>query len=276
MAAKKALCIHDMSCVGRSSLTAVSPVLSVKGIQCIPLPTTVLSSHYGGFGEVSKSELTDFCFESLSQFRRIGVNFDCVYAGYIANETQVELVKQAFENNPQSLKVCDPVMGDNGRIYSSITDKIMDGFKNLCSFSDIITPNTTEACILLGKDMTQTVFSRQQVCQLAVDLRQKYNCAVVITGAKTDDGAVICCGVEKDGINTFVVECNYIPVHFPGTGDLFCATMIAYLMNGKTLTESVNKSARFVEICVKNTYTDNSVDTRYGVEIEENLKHLME
>ena len=50
--------------------------------------------------------------------------------------------------------------------------------------------------------------------------------------------------------------------------------MIIELMNDISLEAAVEKAARFVEICVQNTYTDKDVDTRYGVEIEQNLKFL--
>lgn len=275
MAAKKALCIHDMSGVGRCSLTVIAPVLSVKGIQCVPLPTTVLSTHYGGFGSVARQELTDFCFESLKEYKRIGVNFDCIYAGFLANKAQTELVKQAFEDNPRALKICDPVMGDNGKIYSSITDDIIESFKSLCENSDIITPNTTEAFSLLDQNIENQIFTAAEAEKLVTELKKRYNCAVVITGIKLDSGEVICCGIEKDKNEVFIVHCNYIPVHFPGTGDLFCTVMISELMNGTSLGKSVEKAARFVELCVKNTWTDENVDTRFGVEIEENLKYLL-
>ena len=96
MGAKKALCIHDMSGIGRCSLTVISPVLSVKGIQCVPMPTTVLSTHYGGFGSVARQELTDFCFDGLKEYNRIGIKFDCIYAGFLASKLHTELVERAF------------------------------------------------------------------------------------------------------------------------------------------------------------------------------------
>ena len=274
MVAKKALCIHDMSAVGRCSLTVIAPVLSVMGIQCVPLPTMVLSSHYGGFGQVARQELSEFCFESLKQFNRIGVAFDCVYAGFIADAEQIKLVQRAFYDNEKALKICDPVMGDNGKIYSSVTKEVMDGFKILCAQSDIITPNTTEASALLDRDIEKQIFSEEEIKQLVVKLKDKYDTSVVLTGAKTDDGRVICCSIEKNGNQPFVSVCNYIPVHFPGTGDLFCTVMTGHILNGETLETAVAKASEFVEICVKNTYTDAEVDTRYGVEIEQNLKYL--
>lgn len=276
MSSKKTLCIQDMSSVGRCSLTVISPVLSVKGIQCVPMPTTVLSTHYGGFGDVARQDLTEFCFDSLKEFKRIGIKFDCVLSGFLASERQVQLVNDAFEYAAESIKICDPVMADNGKIYSSVTEPIMDGIKQLCYNADVITPNTTEACILLGKDYTVQTFTVEQIKSAAAELKAKYGGSVVITGAKTSDGQVICCVAPQGQEQIDTVKCNYIPVHFPGTGDLFGAVMTACLLDGENLTSAVEKACRFVEICVKNTWTDDSVDTRYGVDLEKNLKYLID
>ncbi len=275
MSSKKTLCIQDMSSVGRCSLTVISPVLSVMGIQCIPMPTTVLSSHYGGFGNVARQDLTGFCFDSLNEFRRIGVQFDCVLSGFIASVQQVQLVKQAFEYAGNSVKICDPVMADNGRFYSSITPEIAEGIKQLCCDADIITPNITEAAILLEKDYTQTDYTAQQVADIAKLLKDKYDCSVVITGVKTTEGEVNCYVAQKNLPEVKQVKCNYIPVHFPGTGDLFGAVMTANTIQGTDLVTAVEKACRFVELCVKNTYTDDTVDTRFGVDLENNLKYLL-
>ena len=275
MNSKKTLCIQDMSSVGRCSLTVISPVLSVMGIQCVPMPVTVLSSHYGGFGSVARQDLTDFCFDSLNEFRRIGVQFDCVLSGFIASVRQVQLIQQAFEYARNAVKICDPVMADNGKFYSSVTPQIAEGIKQLCYAADIITPNITEAAILLEQDYTQKNYTPQQVEKMAQQLKEKYGCSVVITGVKTTDGEVNCYISQLLGDGALKVKCNYIPVHFPGTGDLFGAVMTANTVQGTDLVTAVEKACRFVELCVKNTYTNENVDTRFGVNLESNLKYLL-
>lgn len=276
MKSKKVLCIQDMSGVGRCSLTVISPVLSVKGVQCVPLPTAVLSTHYGGFGSVAQQDLTQFCIDTLKEYERIGVKFDCVLSGFIANKAQAKLIKDAFDYSADAIKICDPVMADNGKLYSSIDSDIIDGITQLCYKSDIIVPNTTEANILLNNDCSQIVFTAEQVADMALQLKDKYDCSVVITGAKLDDGTVKCCVAQKGNAAAEFVNCNYIPVHFPGTGDLFGATMTANLLEGKSLTVSVEKACRFVELCVKNTWQGENTDTRYGVELEQNLRYLID
>lgn len=274
MGSKKALCIHDISSIGRCSMTVIAPVLSVMGIQCVPLATTVLSSHYGGFGDVTSVDLTEFCQDSLKQFSRIGVSFDCVYSGYLANHKQMEIVRDAFEKNNDALKICDPVMADGGRLYSSITQDILKGFIDLCEHSDIITPNTTEACILLGREYENTVFSEITIKEMVISLYAKYNNSVVITGARLEDERVICAGFDRVKGEYFTTECNYIPVHFPGTGDLFCAVLTGNILQGGCLADACKKATEFVEICVKSTY-ESKTDTRFGVNLEGYLKHLL-
>ena len=48
---KKIAAVHDLSGMGRVSLTVVIPILSSMGFQVCPLPTAVLSNHtqYPGF-----------------------------------------------------------------------------------------------------------------------------------------------------------------------------------------------------------------------------------
>ena len=276
MSNKRVLCIQDMSGIGRSSLTVISPVLSVKGIQCVPLPTTVLSTHFGGFGNVARQDLTQFCFDTLNEYKRIGVTFDGVLSGFIASEAQVQLVKQAFDYAGRAIKICDPVMADNGKMYSSVTDSMAEGIKQICYESDVITPNTTEAAILLEKDCTKLMFEKTEIEDIAKQLKEKYSCSVVITGAKLQNGDVVCCVAEKETNDVAFVKCNYIPVHFPGTGDLFAATMTGCVLNGDNLETAVEKACRFVEICVKNTWKDEETDTRYGVDVEQNLRYLFD
>ncbi len=270
---KKALCIHDISCVGRCSLTAISPVISSYGIQCIPLPTAVLSTHFGGFGKPAFIDLTDFLKESFEHFKSLNLNFDAVYSGYLGNYKQLEIVKDTYNYAKNSLKVLDPVMADNGKIYSSITPDLIKGFKDLASLSDIIIPNPTEAQILLDLDYQKTSFTKEEIFDILNKLKDKYNVSVVITGIKLIDGDMICIGYDKLKDEIFNFSCNYIPISFPGTGDLFGALLVSNLILEKSLEESSKIAANFVEKCIKDTY-DKKPDTRFGVDIEPLLKTL--
>lgn len=271
MTPKKALCIHSMSTVGRSSTAVIAPSLAAMGIQPVMLPTVVLSTHYG-FPGVAKQDMTDFCFEALEHYKRLGLEFDCVYSGFLSSVRQMDLIKQTYALAENGLKLCDPVMADHGKLYSSITDELVKGFKELCIASDLITPNPTEALLLLDRECTQEVFTREEAAEIATALGERY-ADVIITGTKFTDGSVACVGYTQKEKEVFFIELNYIPVSYPGTGDLFGACLAGFMTKGCSLKDSCEKAARFIEKVVAETFKTGE-ETRYGVHIEPMLKYL--
>ena len=272
MTPKKALCIHSFSTMGRSSTAVIAPALAAKGIQPVMLPTVVLSTHYGGFGPVAKQDMTDFCKGALEHYRQIGATFDCVFSGFLSSKEQMDIIKDAYTLTEKGLKLCDPVMADHGKLYSSITDELVEGFKELCRHADLITPNPTEALILLGREYTQDVFTREEASEIARSLGRMY-ADVIITGTKFVDGSVACTGYDKEKDEVFFIELNYIPVSYPGTGDLFGGCLAAFTLDGADLKTACEKTARFIEKVVAYTY-ESGDDTKYGVHIEPMLKYL--
>jgi len=274
MTPKKSLCIHDLSVVGRSSLAVITPVISRLGIQAIGLPTAVLSTHYGKLGTPATVDLTDFCFKALDHYKQLGLEFDSVYSGFLSSPQQIELVRQAFRMRKSDLRICDPVMADHGKLYSSITPEIVERFKSLCKDADLMIPNPTEALILLDRDYAEREFSEEEISEIASSLGKKYR-SVLITGVKLNDGraVAVCYDKKKDEVSTILL--HYSPVNYPGTGDLFGACLVGYMTNGDSLKEACEKSARFVEKVVARTYATKS-DTRFGVHLEPLLKELFD
>ena len=65
---KRVAAIQDMSGFGRCSLTVILPVLSSMGVQVTPIPTAILSTHTGGFGEVVMRDLTEYIQPCLEHY----------------------------------------------------------------------------------------------------------------------------------------------------------------------------------------------------------------
>ena len=271
MTPKKALCIQSFATMGRSSTAVIAPTLAASGIQPVILPTVVLSTHYG-FPQVARQDTTDFCKEAVEHYRRLGVEFDCIYSGFLGTVEQMNMVKDAYSMCRNGLKMCDPVMADHGKLYSSITEELVKGFKELCYHADLITPNPTEALILLDREYTQDVFTKEQASAIATALGEKYS-DVIITGTRFTDGSVACVGYTRKDKEVFFIPLNYVPVSYPGTGDLFGACLLAYTLNGHNLSTACEKAARFIEKVVSYTY-ESGDDTRFGVHIEPMLKYL--
>ena len=164
---KKILCIHDLSGMGRCSLAVILPVLSVMGCQPVALPTVVLSTHTGGLGTPARLDGAAYGLAALKHYRELGVEFDCIYTGYLGGEEQVALAEKAFDLWPAARKVVDPVMGDNGKAYSTVTPALIDRMRGLCRRADLILPNATEAALLLEREPQTDAFDDASAQALA-------------------------------------------------------------------------------------------------------------
>ena len=264
---KKVLCIHDLSGVGRCSLSVILSVLSVMGVQPVALPTVVLSTHTGGFGTPARMDGCAYGEAALDHYRELGLEFDCIYTGYLGGEAQVALAEKAFAFWPDAKKIVDPVMGDNGKAYSTVTPELIDRMRALCRQADIILPNATEAGLLLQKDSLPETFDDESAQALADELTQLAPGAVV-TGLSL--GKYI--GCAGAGRERFIIKKLHIDRSFPGTGDLYGAVLIGSLIQGNALSAAADNAAEFVSLAIQNTPFGQ--DTRFGVWFEPLLPRL--
>ena len=144
--------IHDMSGFGRCSLTVAIPILSAMGVQCCPLPTAFLSTHTGGFEGFTFLDMTDEMSKVADHWASLGLTFQAVYSGFLGSERQIGVVENFIcrFRGPDTVVVVDPVMGDYGRVYQTYTAAMCSGMARLAELADVITPNLTEAALLLG------------------------------------------------------------------------------------------------------------------------------
>ncbi len=264
---KKILCIHDLSGVGRCSLSVILPVLAVMGVQPIALPTVVLSTHTGGFGAPARMDGSAYGEAALEHYRALGLEFDCIYTGYLGGEAQVALAEKAFDLWSNAYKVVDPVMGDHGKAYSTVTPALIDRIRHLCRRADLILPNYTEAQLLLEREPVLTELDEEQAQALANDMATLAPSAV-ITGLPL--GKYIgCAGGGKD---RFVLKKLHIARSYPGTGDLYGAVLLGSLMQGNALSAATDNAAEFVALAIQRTPVNQ--DSRFGVWFEPLLPRL--
>ena len=264
---KKVLCIHDLSGMGRCSLAVILPVLSVMGIQPVALPTVVLSTHTGGFGQPVRLDGCSYGSQALEHYHQLGVGFDCIYTGYLGGEEQVSLAEKAFAFWPSAHKVVDPVMADNGKPYSTVTPALVDRIRSLCRAADLILPNYTEAQLLLQRTPVDDPLDDAAAQALADELTALAPSAVV-TGLPL--GKYI--GCAGSGSDRFVVKKLHIDRSFPGTGDLYGAVLIGSLIQGNALSAAADNAAEFVSLAIQKTPAGQ--DTRFGVWFEPLLPRL--
>ena len=266
------MAIHDLPGFGRAALSVIVPVLSCLGVQAVALPTAVLSTHTGGLGTPAKLSNPGYGPAALAHYQRLGLRFDCIYAGYLADPNQAKLVEQAFELWPQAYKVVDPVLGDAGRLYRGVGAEMVPAMYDLCRKADLILPNGTEAALLLG-DPLPGVGSAEQAAAQAARLT-RIAPQVVVTGVTglADGRCIGCVGAARGG-QGYLVKTPLIPRLYHGTGDIFGAVLVGRILQGNVPQAAVQAAAAFVAECIRQT--PEGADERLGVWLEAALPKLM-
>ena len=265
--------IHSLAGFGRCSLSVILPVLSVMGVQACPVPTAVLSTHTGGLGEPAIRDLTDFIGPALAHYRRLGVEFESVYTGFLGSEQQIDLCLAFFDAYPAALKLVDPVMGDHGRAYKTYTKQMQTRMAELVAAADIITPNMTEAAMLLGREHQNAPYTRDEIKSMLLKLSQKGPKYVVITGANLAEGVTANVAYDKSSGSFWISAYDQIPVYYPGTGDMYASVLLGAFLTGDSIPVAMDKATGFLEVSIKTTFS-NGGDTRYGVMFEKTIPAL--
>lgn len=266
--------IHDLSGFGRCSISVILPVLSAMGVQVCPVPTAVLSAHTGGLGDPVIRDLTDYIEPALLHYKSLGIDFEAVYTGFLGSGEQVDCCLEFFKEYPGALKIVDPVMGDNGKPYRTCTQELRRRMKELAAAADIITPNITEAAMLLDEAYPAAPLTRSEAKSMLLRLSQMGPKRVVVTGTELAEGGLSAVGYDGENSSFWYVPCEYIPVNYPGCGDIYASVLIGAELSGASLPIAMARAGDFAELCVKTTYSYGS-DPRYGVMLESVLGKLI-
>lgn len=251
---KKVAAIHDISGIGRCSLTVIIPVLSAMGVQVCPVPTAVLSAHTG-YGEFVMRDLTDYISPALEHYKKLGTEFDCIYSGFLASSEQIDHCLEFFGSFPNALKVVDPVMGDNGKSYATYTPKMCGRMSELVAVADIITPNLTEAAILLGEKYPDAPLNTSQAKSWLVRLSELGPKIVVITSVPIASGGIATIGYDKNSNSFWKIINDYVPISYSGSGDMFASILIGGILKGDSLPIAMNRATSFTQMAIKTTYS---------------------
>lgn len=271
MKQKTVLALHDLACFGRSSLVPITSVLSVQGHQCVPLPTAVFSTHTAINGWVC-TDLTETMPNMLSHFKNLNLKFDAIYSGFLGSEKQIDCVLQSAKlKSDDGYFLVDPVMGDNGKVYKTYTSEMTKRMNELCHIADLITPNVTEAAILLEKSPASKPENKQEAENWSKNLADKFSCDVVLTGMHfTENTLTVAC---TEGSNTNFIEHECVNAFFPGTGDIFASVLLGQILCDKSLIDSASLAVDFVKRCISYTASKNT-DKMHGVQFEPLLHTL--
>ncbi len=270
----RVLAVHDLSGVGKCSLTVVLPILSAMGFEVAAMPTAILSAHTALPGFTYR-DMTDDLPAFAAHWRALGLTFDALYSGWLASDRQAGIVSGLFDTFGRgALRVVDPVMGDEGRLYSTLTPARVEGMRALCRKADVITPNMTEAAFLLGDPYREGAMPAEAVKSLCGRLSALGAGRVVLTGVSTAEGTIGAAAYDvADGMFA-ILEKPRVPGVWCGTGDVFGAALLGALLQGHGLRDAAARAVGFTHRCIARTRAAGT-DPRLGVAFEPELSSLL-
>ncbi len=268
--------IHDLSGFGRVSLAVVIPILSTMGIQVCSLPTAVLSSHTGGFTNYKFIDLTDSMEGYITHWKEIGINFDCIYSGFLGSVKQIEIISRFIDDfaNKETLVVVDPVMGDGGKLYPSMNQTMVKEMRQYIKKADLITPNYTEVLFLLEESLVEEMNDDlvKTYLRRLVDMGPKMVIITSVPVAHSPNMTNVIAYNRDDG-RFWKVKCDYIPAYFPGTGDVFTSVTVGSLLQGDSLPIALDRAVQFITAAIRASYGHN-YPRRDGIMLERVLGNL--
>lgn len=272
MAKKQILLINDMCGVGKVASAAMMPVLSYMGHTTYNLPTALVSNTLD-YGKFNILDTTDYITGCFPVWKELGVRFDAISTGFIASERQAGIIstyckEQAQQGTPIFV---DPIMGDEGKLYNGVTPATIDSMREMVAVADIIFPNYTEACYLTGRDYRHEGVSREGAFAIIDGLRAIGSKSVLVTSVPVD-GQHGVAGYNHLTGEYFMLDYTEIPVHFPGTGDIFSAVLLGHLLDGESLKASTRKAMDTVYTLI-DLNKDNE-DKNRGIPLERFLNIL--
>lgn len=253
MAYKKILTVQDISCVGQCSLTVALPIISACGVETAVLPSAVLSTHTAGFKGYTFRDLSDDMPNICAHWEKEGISFDAIYTGYLGSEEQIAYVKNIFSKvlAKGGVKVVDPAMADNGKLYPGFDMSFAKAMASLCAEADYVIPNITEAALVTDCEYKEA-YDREYIDTLLKRLCDIGCKNIILTGISYREGytGVVC---YIDGEYSYY-EHKKLSTGSHGTGDVYASAFVGALMNGKDARESARIAADFTVECIEETH----------------------
>lgn len=268
---KRLLTIQDVSCVGQCSLTVALPLVSACGVECSVLPAALLSNHTGGFAGWTFADLTSEMEKIERKWIELGQKFDAFYTGYVC-ESQIDRILSVMRTcaAPGAIRIVDPAMADNGRLYAGFSSDFPSRMARLCAGADYLLPNLTEAALLTGAEPKTSGLTRDEVETLIGGLHGLGARNVVLTGVS----------FEPDSLGSAVSDGRTVRYDFNprlgrlthGTGDVFASVFAGALLRGRSAYEAAALAADIVCEAIRATEDGHW----YGVRFERAIPSLVE
>ncbi|WP_449023712.1 pyridoxamine kinase [Prevotella pallens] len=272
MRKKQILLINDIAGYGKVATAAMLPILSYFGHPVYNLPTALVSNTLD-YGKFRILETTDYIKDVFPIWKELGFHYDSIATGFIASERQAKLISAYCREQAANgtMIFVDPIMGDNGQLYNGVTPSTINSMREMLSVADLCFPNYTEACYLTDSEYKVDGVTKEEGIELLKKLRTIGTKSALITSISIDGQSSVI-GYSNSSGDYFCLPYNEIPIHFPGTGDIFSAILIGHLLDNESLTNSTQKAIdgvyRLIDLNKENE------DKNRGIPLEQYLDIL--
>ncbi|MEK9280202.1 MULTISPECIES: pyridoxal kinase [unclassified Bradyrhizobium] len=247
--------------VGNSA--AVYP-MQAEGVNVAAVPTTLLSNHprYPSLhGRVLEAELVADLLKGVEE-RGLVEQAAVLVTGYLGSPANAaviaDFVERALRSNSKLTYLCDPVIGDDGRIY--VAEGILDVLRHrLLPAATLVTPNQFELELLSGVKVMDVQGLRAASTAIAGQGRT----GVVATGCELADTAagqvetILSSGGQMSRFAT-----ARLPIRPYGTGDLLTGLIAAHLAKGAAVEKAVRLAVQTVFAVLVRTQQEGSAEMR--------------
>ena len=272
---KRVLAVHDISCIGRCSLTVALPVLSAMGHETSILPTSILSTHTGGFEGYTCRDLSGDMDPIVDHWRALGVEFDAIFTGWLGTHRHIARlgrVLEAFGGGGTSL-IVDPVMGDNGRLYATLDAEYVEAMRAFCAHADMLLPNLTEAALVTGTPYPGDGYDHRYVEDMLKRLCDMGAGIAVLTGVSLEPGRIGAVALDREEGRIYRRDSAFIPGMWHGAGDVFASALVGARLRGEGLDDALKLAVDFTAGSICRT-RDAGTDERLGLQFEPCMQML--
>ena len=240
--------ISSQVAYGHVGNCATVPALQMLGFEVLAIPTVLLAHHPGHGPAKGRMLPADELADLLQGISTIGALGRCcaMLTGYLGlpgtATVAVDAVTHLRAARPGALYLCDPVIGDNGRVY--VRDGVEQAIRSqLLPLADIVTPNHFELERLTGQPvhtMDQAITAARSLLPLGPDI-------VVVTTVQHE-------GTSAREVESLAVTVDHVwratspRLHSVqnGAGDLLAALLLGHLAGGKPLPDALGQAVSAV------------------------------
>lgn len=236
---KRVLAIHDISCIGKCSLTVAIPIISAAELECAVIPTAVLSTHTGEFTGYTFRDLTDDIEPICEHWRSFGIGFDAIYTGYLGSAKQISLVRS----------IIDTFGGEGKTVFGRSRH---GGCRTaLCEFRYGVRLRDALALRGGGRDHSEShrggVPARRRIPRIGLrrGIYKRKRSARCVSSVRRRDavGCIVRGREDRRGVSRTGGDYGYfaderIPGFYHGTGDVFASALVAAYVRGMSMSDA--------------------------------------